>query len=196
MFCKRGLFAAASIIGRPLKLDEATADGSRLSMGRVCVEIDLLKPRVEDFWIGIGSERRLQKVVFERLSKCCIQCLYLGHSDEECNFIGNQAIPVRRAVMQELNKVGEDLREQVNDEQVFEKSKKAVEDLGVIGSGMGLRHVLGKQEWIQKRNKAVIVETGPQVWRRIMWSNRWMSGVLMLRVRREIRGCRKRRLWG
>ncbi|KAG6487841.1 hypothetical protein ZIOFF_056577 [Zingiber officinale] len=47
MFCKKGLFAAANIVGRPMKVDEATTDGSRLIMARVCVEIDLLKQRLK-----------------------------------------------------------------------------------------------------------------------------------------------------
>ncbi|KAG6516738.1 hypothetical protein ZIOFF_027212 [Zingiber officinale] len=53
MFNKESLFSATSIIRKPIKIDEATADCSRLSVAWVCVEIDLLKPKVEDFWIGI-----------------------------------------------------------------------------------------------------------------------------------------------
>ncbi|KAG6528036.1 hypothetical protein ZIOFF_010174 [Zingiber officinale] len=56
-----GLFAAAKIVGMTLKVDEATVYVSRLTMARVCVEIDLLKPKIEDFWIGIREVRRLQK---------------------------------------------------------------------------------------------------------------------------------------
>ncbi|KAG6492296.1 hypothetical protein ZIOFF_047250 [Zingiber officinale] len=44
MFNKHSLFSAARIVGKPIKLDEATTDGSRLSMARVCVEINLVKP--------------------------------------------------------------------------------------------------------------------------------------------------------
>ncbi|KAG6474242.1 hypothetical protein ZIOFF_068167 [Zingiber officinale] len=43
MFNKNSLFSTARIVGKPIKLDEAMADGSRLFMARVCVEIDLLK---------------------------------------------------------------------------------------------------------------------------------------------------------
>ncbi|KAG6507100.1 hypothetical protein ZIOFF_032441 [Zingiber officinale] len=60
------------------------ADDSRLTMARVCVEIDLLKPKIEDFWIGIGEDRRLQKVIYERQPKYCLHCQHLGHSVEEC----------------------------------------------------------------------------------------------------------------
>ncbi|KAG6482722.1 hypothetical protein ZIOFF_059360 [Zingiber officinale] len=91
MFSKVTLFSAASIIGKPIKIDEATADCSRLSVARVCVEIDLLKPKIEDFWIGIGEEKRLQRVEFEKHPSFCVQCLHLGHSVEECYASGSNA---------------------------------------------------------------------------------------------------------
>ncbi|KAG6512940.1 hypothetical protein ZIOFF_031079 [Zingiber officinale] len=61
MLNKASLFSATSIIKKPIKIDEATADCSRLFVARVCVEIDLLKTKVKDFWIGIGEEKWLQK---------------------------------------------------------------------------------------------------------------------------------------
>ncbi|KAL0304186.1 UNVERIFIED_CONTAM: hypothetical protein Sradi_6286700 [Sesamum radiatum] len=42
---KKSLFGIASLVGLPLKLDEATANGFRPSMARICVELDLLKTR-------------------------------------------------------------------------------------------------------------------------------------------------------
>ncbi|KAG6504103.1 hypothetical protein ZIOFF_036432 [Zingiber officinale] len=84
MFYKKGLFAPVNIVGRPLKVDESTTDGSRLTMARVCVEIDLVKPEIEDFWIGIGDDRRLEKVIYERQPKYCLHCQHLGNSVEEC----------------------------------------------------------------------------------------------------------------
>ncbi|KAG6514185.1 hypothetical protein ZIOFF_024528 [Zingiber officinale] len=39
--CKKGFFTATSIIGKPIKIDETTADGSKLSVAHVCVKIEL-----------------------------------------------------------------------------------------------------------------------------------------------------------
>ncbi|KAL0361239.1 UNVERIFIED_CONTAM: hypothetical protein Sradi_3808400 [Sesamum radiatum] len=44
LFQKKVLFGIISLIGSPLELDEATANGLRPSVARVCVEIDLMKP--------------------------------------------------------------------------------------------------------------------------------------------------------
>ncbi|XP_042450686.1 uncharacterized protein LOC122035343 [Zingiber officinale] len=106
MFSKCGLFVAASVFGRPLKVDEATVDGSRLSVARVCVEIDLLKPKVDEFWIGIGTTRRIQKVVFEKQPKYCIYCFHLGHGMEDCYVNGNKAKPNWKSASK-VNSVGD-----------------------------------------------------------------------------------------
>ncbi|KAG6476320.1 hypothetical protein ZIOFF_065559 [Zingiber officinale] len=94
MFEKSSLFSAASIIGKPIKIDEVTADGSRLFMASVCIEIDLLKLKVEDFWIGIRDEKRLQRVVYEKHPVYCVQCSHLGHSEEDCYAFGNKPKPI------------------------------------------------------------------------------------------------------
>ncbi|KAG6490537.1 hypothetical protein ZIOFF_051835 [Zingiber officinale] len=52
MFNKHSLYSVARIGGKPIKLDDAMTDGTRLSMARVCVEIDLLKPKEECYAIG------------------------------------------------------------------------------------------------------------------------------------------------
>lgn len=43
LFNKSSLFSIASLIGKPMKIDEPTANFSRPSVARVCVELDLLK---------------------------------------------------------------------------------------------------------------------------------------------------------
>ncbi|KAL0404117.1 UNVERIFIED_CONTAM: hypothetical protein Sradi_2052500 [Sesamum radiatum] len=84
LFPKKGLFEIASLIGSPLKLDEPTADGFRPSMARVCVEIDLMKPRPASIWIGTEGKYFSQQVLYECCPKYCTQCRHLGHSIEEC----------------------------------------------------------------------------------------------------------------
>ncbi|XP_074573486.1 uncharacterized protein LOC141829911 [Curcuma longa] len=124
MFNKRGLFLAAKIVGNPIKLDEATADCSRLTMARVCVEIDLLKPKVEEFWIGIGEEKILQKVIYERVPNYCMKCLHLGHSEEECYANGNRPKPQWKARKDDATKGGEDLRVILNRRDAAGKEKE------------------------------------------------------------------------
>ncbi|KAL2229596.1 UNVERIFIED_CONTAM: hypothetical protein Sindi_1939300 [Sesamum indicum] len=53
LFRKEVLFMVASMIGTPLQIDDATLNQSKLSKARACIELDLLKPRLENFQIQI-----------------------------------------------------------------------------------------------------------------------------------------------
>ncbi|KAG6488351.1 hypothetical protein ZIOFF_049594 [Zingiber officinale] len=125
MFNKNCVFSMARIVGCPIKIDEATADGSRLFMARACVEIDLLKPRVEQFLIGIGDEHRLQRVVYERMPEYCRYCMHLGLAEADCFVAGNKPWPEWRRDRVDPIPPGEDLRERLNQRR-RRKSGKAV----------------------------------------------------------------------
>ncbi|KAL2246042.1 UNVERIFIED_CONTAM: hypothetical protein Sindi_2872400 [Sesamum indicum] len=49
LFRKEALFSIASMVGSPLQIDALTLNKSKLSQARVYVEIDLLKPIIEEF---------------------------------------------------------------------------------------------------------------------------------------------------
>ncbi|XP_042473513.1 uncharacterized protein LOC122055898 [Zingiber officinale] len=149
MFSKATLFFAASIIGKPIKIDEATADCSRLSVARVCVEIDLLKPKIEDFWIGIGEEKRLQRVEFEKHPSYCVQCLHLAHSVEECYANGNNGKSAGWGPALGPKSGGEDLREKLNKRnEVF--TEKVDSEFPIEALDGNVQRV-EKQVWIQKK---------------------------------------------
>ncbi|KAL0447058.1 UNVERIFIED_CONTAM: hypothetical protein Slati_1833700 [Sesamum latifolium] len=84
LFQKKALFGIASLIGSPLKIDEATADGIRLSVARVCVEIDLMNPQPSSIWVGTEGRYYAQTVTYERIPKYCSHCRHLGHGMEQC----------------------------------------------------------------------------------------------------------------
>ncbi|KAG6476888.1 hypothetical protein ZIOFF_066136 [Zingiber officinale] len=149
MFSKATLFSATSIIGKPIKIDEATADCSRLFVARVCVEIDLLKPKIEDFWIGIGEEKRLQRVEFEKHPSYCVQCLHLGHSVEECHASGNNVKPAGWGSTVGPKSGGENLREKLNkrNEAVIEKVDSDFHTETLDGNIQRVE----RQVWIQKK---------------------------------------------
>ncbi|KAL0454988.1 UNVERIFIED_CONTAM: hypothetical protein Slati_0838000 [Sesamum latifolium] len=83
LFYKKPLFGIVSLIGSPLKLDEATTDGFKPSVARVCVEIDLMKPRSEKLWIRTDNKYFAHQVTYERCPKYCSKCLHLGHEMDE-----------------------------------------------------------------------------------------------------------------
>ncbi|KAG6466434.1 hypothetical protein ZIOFF_075772 [Zingiber officinale] len=91
----------ARIVGCPIKIDEATADGSRLFMARACVEIDLLKPRVEQ---------------------------HLGHAEADCYVAGNK--PRHEWHRDRVDPIppGADLRERLNQRKRDRRGKAVVVD--------------------------------------------------------------------
>ncbi|PKU63892.1 hypothetical protein MA16_Dca009876 [Dendrobium catenatum] len=52
LFSPRILFGLGSLFGLPLKSDMATASGSRPSMARILVEMDVTKKHVDKIWVG------------------------------------------------------------------------------------------------------------------------------------------------
>ncbi|KAL2236232.1 UNVERIFIED_CONTAM: hypothetical protein Sindi_1355400 [Sesamum indicum] len=93
LFHKDALYAIASLVGTPLKLDEPTMFQSRLTAARVCVEVDLANKLTEEIVIGIGNEEVVQKVIFENLPKYCMLCKHAGHEAQNCYTKGNAPKP-------------------------------------------------------------------------------------------------------
>lgn len=60
-------FTIANLIGKLMKIDELTANLSRPSVARICLEIDLLKPLPKRIWIGTGSNTGFGRVLCMRL---------------------------------------------------------------------------------------------------------------------------------
>lgn len=55
MHCKEALFSIASAIGKPLRIDQATASLTRQSVARVLVEYDVTEPLLLRIRIGVGD---------------------------------------------------------------------------------------------------------------------------------------------
>ncbi|KAL2242474.1 UNVERIFIED_CONTAM: hypothetical protein Sindi_0365400 [Sesamum indicum] len=107
LFHKDALYAIASLVGTPLKLDEPTLFQSRLTAARVCVEVDLANKLTEEIVIGIGNEEVVQKVVFENLPKYCMLCKHVGHEAQNCYTKGNAPKPQRFSQQQKGKATGQ-----------------------------------------------------------------------------------------
>ncbi|KAF8402089.1 hypothetical protein HHK36_013041 [Tetracentron sinense] len=85
MWNESTLSRIASSIGVPLFTDKLTADKSRLSFARVCIEVDAAKPLKTEVKIKIGEGKFLiQKVLYDWKPIRCSKCLSFGHSDSHC----------------------------------------------------------------------------------------------------------------
>ncbi|XP_071929043.1 uncharacterized protein [Coffea arabica] len=84
-FDKHSLFSILSPVGRPLFLDSATAAGTRPSVARVCVEIDVAKIVVPRILVAVEGESGFwQKIVPDNIPPYCSSCWRLGHSSSNC----------------------------------------------------------------------------------------------------------------
>ncbi|KAL0907645.1 hypothetical protein M5K25_022065 [Dendrobium thyrsiflorum] len=84
LFSPRILQGLGSIIGRPLKIDQATSVGSRPSVARILVELDVSKQHPDKVWVGPDNLGYVQSVVLENVPPYCLHCKALGHSNEDC----------------------------------------------------------------------------------------------------------------
>ncbi|KAI0524767.1 hypothetical protein KFK09_004152 [Dendrobium nobile] len=78
------LFGLASVFGRPLQTDQATASLSRPSVARVLVELDVTKKHPQEIWLGSEMNGYFQKVEIENLPVFCLHCKMHGHAIKEC----------------------------------------------------------------------------------------------------------------
>ncbi|XP_020678725.1 uncharacterized protein LOC110096915 [Dendrobium catenatum] len=84
LFSSRILFGLGSVFGRPIQTDNATAVGSRPSIARILVELDISKNYPDSVWLGPEKLGYVQKVVLEGMPNFCLHCKVVGHKKSEC----------------------------------------------------------------------------------------------------------------
>ncbi|KAL0344212.1 UNVERIFIED_CONTAM: hypothetical protein Sangu_1308600 [Sesamum angustifolium] len=94
LFHKDAIFSIASIVGTPLQMADSTYNQSKLSRARVCIEIDLLKPLLEEFDIQIQDRKIIQKIEYEKIPHYCSLCKHVGHQALECYSKGDASNPL------------------------------------------------------------------------------------------------------
>ena len=84
MHCRQAIHSIAAAIGKPLRVDHATASLNRPSVARVLIEYDISQPLLPRIWIGEGESGFWQDIIFERVPQYCGACRHLGHSPDTC----------------------------------------------------------------------------------------------------------------
>ncbi|PIN20409.1 hypothetical protein CDL12_06879 [Handroanthus impetiginosus] len=90
-FYENALFSIASMIGSTLQVDDATANFSRPSLARICIDINLEQPLDNEVALGFNSLLWVQKIEYERIPKYCTHCKHIGHDVAHCNSIESPA---------------------------------------------------------------------------------------------------------
>ncbi|KAK4382066.1 hypothetical protein Sango_2908800 [Sesamum angolense] len=135
LFHKDAIFSIASIVGTPLQMADSTYNQSKLSRARVCIEIDLLKPLLEEFDIQIQDRKIVQKIEYEQIPRYCSLCKHVRHHDLECYTKGNATKPLPRKRIDGKNKsavVNEHKQQQkMQGKKVLQANRKVIDERAV-----------------------------------------------------------------
>ncbi|KAH6777261.1 hypothetical protein C2S51_008573 [Perilla frutescens var. frutescens] len=89
LFDHNALYKIGSVFGRPIQIEHATANQSRVSFAKICVEIDLTKSYPEKFLLNLDGHGIMQRVIFDKMPLYCSVCCHIGHAKETCYVFGN-----------------------------------------------------------------------------------------------------------
>ncbi|CAN1123637.1 hypothetical protein LINPERHAP2_LOCUS1953 [Linum perenne] len=67
-------------IGKIVRLDHTTLEGSRGNFARICVEVELSKPLLSKYRL----RRRVRRIEYEGLHTICYSCGCYGHAQDAC----------------------------------------------------------------------------------------------------------------
>ncbi|KAK4394247.1 hypothetical protein Sango_1895500 [Sesamum angolense] len=95
LFQKDALFAVANMVGTPLQLDDFAVNQATLTCAKVCIEVDLNRPLLEEFIINIRGVNLVQKVVYEQAPQYCKLCKHISHQEKDCYASGNAPKPAK-----------------------------------------------------------------------------------------------------
>ncbi|WOL17753.1 hypothetical protein Cni_G26546 [Canna indica] len=78
------LFRIASLVGKPIKVDEQSFSWLRGKFVRICVDLDFTKPLKQGLWIEKPGYGIFQAIRYERLPIFCFKCGIIGHNIKDC----------------------------------------------------------------------------------------------------------------
>ncbi|OIT35226.1 hypothetical protein A4A49_28326 [Nicotiana attenuata] len=115
-------------VGVAVAPDLATYSKSRGNVAKVKVEIDLLKPRLDQIWLGYKrldgtDDGKWLDIEYEKVPSYCVYCKMQGHCESQCrNNIRDERIKAQKEA--QLNKEKEQKRDKSKDDEFQMVSKK------------------------------------------------------------------------
>jgi hypothetical protein len=141
------LWALASMIGNPVKVDLHTLRVARGRFARICVEVDLTIPVVGR--VGINGE--WYQVQYEGLHIICTQCGCYGHVLKDC------AVKIKSATNVESNKAVEGEKTVVDQSAATILNADGNEPVHKVGEDGSVNHA-GKEDFADHNNDKKIPE--------------------------------------
>ncbi|CAN1154114.1 hypothetical protein LINPERHAP2_LOCUS19827 [Linum perenne] len=104
-------------IGKTVRLDGTTLEGSRGNFARICVEVDLSKPLLSKYRL----RQRVRRIEYEGLHTICFSCGCYGHTLEHCptKDSGKEEAPETKDMVTNPNfqdRIAEDPRPEVDED--------------------------------------------------------------------------------
>lgn len=139
------LYTIASSIGTPVKIDINTRLTTRGRFARVCVEIDLTKPLVAQFWL----DQRWHSMEYEGIHTICFACGRYGHRTEHCRDksnaatkmnidTANGATPTNNATVPAHNDTVQPRKDHSKGNKTIPNPTKNVTTTSAFGHGLGM----------------------------------------------------------
>ncbi|XP_041999839.1 uncharacterized protein LOC121749325 [Salvia splendens] len=95
LFEKSALFAIGGMLGTYIQIGHATATQTRLSYARICVEIDISKPPIEEIIVDMMGREMVQKIIWDKIPMYCRECRHVGHASSTCYANGKREKPMK-----------------------------------------------------------------------------------------------------
>ncbi|KAG8388226.1 hypothetical protein BUALT_Bualt02G0103600 [Buddleja alternifolia] len=83
-FHRQFLYHVASLIGKPLKLDESTTVIDNPIVARICIEINVLDRLQQDIPVQVEGKMCYLKLQYEGIPQYCSRCRHRGHTISSC----------------------------------------------------------------------------------------------------------------
>ncbi|KAG8379878.1 hypothetical protein BUALT_Bualt07G0135100 [Buddleja alternifolia] len=83
-FHRQFLYHVASLIGKPLKLDESTTVIDNPTVARICIEINVLDRLQQDIPVQVEGKMCYLKLQYEGIPQYCSICRHRGHTISSC----------------------------------------------------------------------------------------------------------------
>ncbi|OIS95652.1 hypothetical protein A4A49_17679 [Nicotiana attenuata] len=114
-----------SDVGVAVGPDQATYSKSRGNIAKIKVEIDLLKPRLDQIWLGFNlldgtEDGRWLEIEYEKVPSYCLYCKLQGHLESQCrNKIRDERVKVQREEQYKREKESK-IEKKSNDEEGYQ----------------------------------------------------------------------------
>ncbi|VFQ98797.1 unnamed protein product [Cuscuta campestris] len=117
------LFSIASMLGTPLKMDNATLNFSRPKLARVCVKVNVSKTLHQRIHVKHNYTDLFFQVIYEEPPLFCSSCRKLGHNQLSCKPV---KLPAKRDIPVQKNQENNDVVTQEGWTKVIQKGKALI----------------------------------------------------------------------